>query len=572
MTISAGSGNPGAIAVQFISANSGSIKNVTITSTDEGGTYGIYMPYGSQHNYCRDITIENYKVAISVGEVKENDIYNAFEYLTLRNQRKHAIEVFAGGFYLRKLLSDQSTFQKETIKLLDDEAQLAIYQSYFDGGGANAAITHSQDIRQMTLIRNSNFTGYTKALDLYNSTEDLEAGLISGYVSDTIFALRPGQERVPKALIEVEESPIIPWDTDTANWVVVEDFGTVADGSTDDYDAIQAALNSGKSTVFFTKQEYKIGSTLKIPASVKQIHFMRCNFNYGAKFSIEETSADILYLNGIRGKQTILSRNASRPLVIHEGSTDINTSTSIAGPQKMFLENCTGTGSEDFFCATNQTVWARGLNNEAAPANKLQDFYCNGGKLWIFGFKTENKPVSPLHVTNGGTLEALGGISYLMEADITEEPMIKNNNSSASVTMATQFRGSFTTSVNEMVGSNVYTVSKDALPRSSLVTAERRFVPLYVSYANSFPTGYEIAPRFQEILIYPNPVNHKAFTICTDELVDVQLINLLGVVQADFSDIYGTRKVDVSRLNSGMYLVRMTNASNEQLVRKIYVN
>ena len=53
------------------------------------------------------------------------------------------------------------------------------------------------------------------------------------------------------------------------DFVSVEDFGAVGNGTTDDYAAFNAALNSGARKVYALKANYKLNSTLVIPAGVE---------------------------------------------------------------------------------------------------------------------------------------------------------------------------------------------------------------------------------------------------------------------------------------------------------------
>ena len=51
-------------------------------------------------------------------------------------------------------------------------------------------------------------------------------------------------------------------------------YGAIGDGTTDDSDAVQQAMNSGKSTVYFSKAAYKIGKPIDVPATVRCVNFL----------------------------------------------------------------------------------------------------------------------------------------------------------------------------------------------------------------------------------------------------------------------------------------------------------
>jgi hypothetical protein len=57
-------------------------------------------------------------------------------------------------------------------------------------------------------------------------------------------------------------------------WASVDDFGAKGDGLTDDTEAVQRAMNSGKPVVWFPKACYVINGTVAIPATVREVAFL----------------------------------------------------------------------------------------------------------------------------------------------------------------------------------------------------------------------------------------------------------------------------------------------------------
>jgi hypothetical protein len=146
-------------------------------------------------------------------------------------------------------------------------------------------------------------------------------------------------------------------------------------------------------------------------------------------------------------------------------------------PVETFLENCTNIGGNPDFCVKGQQVWGRGLNNETVRG---ANFVCDGGTLWVFNFKTENKPYPSFVVKNGGRLEVLGGYANAVTPTAKDSPMIIVENSQASVTMFTDNWTVFGDIV-ETRGGEKRTVSATAFPRRKTTRRDLLFVPLYVA-------------------------------------------------------------------------------------------
>lgn len=538
VTVSAGSGNDGAIGVQFIGANSAGLANVKITADDDGGPHGLYMPVGSVHAYHHDITIENYNRAIFIEY--DHDMYNAFEYLTIRDQRSHGIRHEGGGLYIRRMLCDQSNYHSGGIRLLTDGPQLCVYDSLFDGGSTSApAVYQSQTDRQMTLLRNCYINGYTKAVDGPGSTVDHDSGFVEEFSNKGMYSTRPDQIQKSLAL-PAFDTPTVNWQTTLSNWKLVRD----RQGSeTSDDAAIQEALNSGKPCIYFPKKNYTINQPMTVPATVKQIQFMRCRFNWGANLHINESSSRVLLLDGIAGSKFIVTRNASRPVILRDCSADINTSTGIADQQQLFVENCSAVGAEDNFCGPNQSVWARGINNEEAEGNEPHDLFCNGGNLWIFGFKTENKPVHVMEAKNGGSLEALGGMVVVMP-DMDSTPMIKNTDSSVSVSMLTQYQGIFTQTIEDTLNGVTRSMDWTEFPVHYGKYASNYFVPLYASFdLGSFTASSDYGQPLQSGSAHYSDGTYKvgASGDNGEGHIAYRTLNDSGCITAQLTRVDGTR-------------------------------
>lgn len=222
---------------------------------------------------------------------------------------------------------------------------------------------------------------------------------------------------------------------DARDCACVDDFGAKGDGKTDATEAIQRAMNSGKSIILFGEGHYLVNGEIKIPASVKTIDFMFCDLfagerlretKNGALFSIEESSEDILYMENLYtfeqfyGYMRLIKHASVRDLFL----SDIHTQTAsmyfntVPG-SKVYLDNCactTGTysldtilvreGKKPEYCGVipfefhGQEVYGRQINPERADIELLND----GSKVYIDGYKVEG-PGTAVKTINGGSTQ-----------------------------------------------------------------------------------------------------------------------------------------------------------------------
>lgn len=208
----------------------------------------------------------------------------------------------------------------------------------------------------------------------------------------------------------------------------VDDFGARGDGITDSTDAIQKALNSGKTYVYFGTGHYLVNGTVTVPETVRTIDFMYCDFYSGENF-IQGNTDSFLKIIG-KGENHLLLKNVftwekfygkfrfinhagTRTLVLRDLHTQCAGMyfNSVEGG-KVFIENCACTMGGGEFCAISpyafmgQKVWCRQINPERGNVQILNDH----SDLWILGMKTESssKPSVAVENVNGGRTEGFG--------------------------------------------------------------------------------------------------------------------------------------------------------------------
>lgn len=86
-----------------------------------------------------------------------------------------------------------------------------------------------------------------------------------------------------------------------ADVAVVEDFGAVGDGKTDDTAAVRRAMASGRGKVLFSRANYRLDGPVAVPASVREIdalhaNVVRCRASDDAVFRCDEVADEPIAL------------------------------------------------------------------------------------------------------------------------------------------------------------------------------------------------------------------------------------------------------------------------------------
>ncbi len=481
LTIYTGSGNPGVAGIHFQGANSARMSNVSITSGDGGGVCGIWLKTGSVQAYLKDISITGFNYGVLSMPNAENS--SGFEHVTFSNQTTAGVYIQGGGISIRDLDFNQATLHVPAVQFTGTGGSCVLLDSHLNGGSSASPAVVITSPKQDFFARNVLVSGYTIAVQNQGATavQGPFIGEYCAFVPTTLFNV-PDQHSFA---MPVQDTPTVAWETNLANWVNVGDYGAVGDGTTDDTTAIQAAFTAagsgGKTVVYFPKLAYKISGTINIPASVNRVDFMFCSISGGA-FAVNAASSNPLILVGKTG-YTSTSIKAARTVIaeFHSGNL-VNQQTA---PINTFVESCTNMGGGGSFCTAGQNLWARCINDENGSGT---DIVANGANLWIFNYKTENKPCIAIESENGAFVEVLGGYTNCTTSPGTT-PMLVNTNANMCFNGFTNMTGTFPTVISETQGSSTLTAPNTSFPPRGGTYASNFYVPLYLGGArpsNSF--------------------------------------------------------------------------------------
>lgn len=449
-----GKGNPGAIGVRFNGSNVGCLRDVDIRSGDGTGVIGLDLSFDDDFGPCcvKNVRVSGFDIGIA-NKYGVNGV--VFENVTLAGQKK---------------LGWLNNGQAITVRNLVSENDVpAIRQEYWGGfftlidakltGRGAASIGPAIELRAGGMfVRNVAVSGYASAIE---RKEKQEIETVSGpLVGEWASATLPGSGAASLGL-PVKETPDVPWD-DLKDWAVITDYGAKADGQTDDSDALQRAIDSGKTTVCLPRGAVVLKKPIVIRGNVRRLigceTFLKfpATFPEGSNiFTVGESAQPVLVVERFacwfwdnKSKANFIDNPTSRTLVLRElgdvdDTSDQNPNgrgTVISGPGELFVEDVTGR----FHLKPGVKAWMRYINPETNQdhRNTMPEgqwhLKNDGGSLWILGIKTEGP--GPVIVTrDGGKTELLGGLAYSSGGARTQDQpafIVEDSQASFSITEA----------------------------------------------------------------------------------------------------------------------------------------
>jgi len=472
LTVDTGNGNLGAIGIQFNASNQGSVRQVTIQSGDGAGVNGLDLNFADEIGplLVKNLTVKGFQYGIRTG-FRINS--QTFENITLINQREYGLYNTGQVVNIRGLKSDNAV-----TAIYNAGGRMTLLDSSLNGTGEAASKPALRsDYPLDLLVRNLKTSGYQAAIQ--NSNTSQVGPTIAEFRSGTVINQFPSPQQTLN--LPIKETPDVPWDDPSKTaWANVGAYGAKPNDSQDDTAAIQAAIDSGKTTVYFPVGTYNVTKTILIRKNVRRL--------IGTEATVEVPKTVNPGFKVVAGKNPIvvferigsgynptptLENASSRTLVIRDAT---NVSGNMTGSGDVFIENVVSNPWQTW-TFNNQNIWARQFNVENSGTHITN----NGGKLWILGLKTE-RGGTLIDTKGGGKTELLGGLAYTTTAgpDGTQNyPMFINNGSSISITLGEVNFGSpnYTTYVRETSGGITRNLTGKSLP--SYVGSGKQ-IPLYV--------------------------------------------------------------------------------------------
>ncbi len=441
LTIDVGKGNPGAVGVDYLASNTGTIRDVLIRSGDGAGFCGVDMtkPWPGPC-LLKNVRIEGFDYGVMT---RHSEYSVTFENIILSRQRRAGVRNDGNILCMRRIQSIGPA------PAIESRGMLILLEGDFKGGAPGTAAVKSTGL---TYLRNVRAAGFDGVLQSGPAT-------VAEYVSGTpksLFPSPPGSLKLP-----VEETPEVPYDPP----------GMWARGG--DRAATQRAIDSGRTTVYIPFGEYRFDQPVVIRGNVRRIHGMNSNVFPGRGMEgkplwrYEGTAHKAVVMEWMDG--CIIEHAGPNALVMRHmvHATQVNTPN--CGP--LFIEDVCG-GPWTF--ENPQKIWARHLNVERDPFN-IRNY---GATLWILGFKSE-RPGLQVENRKGAWTEILGGLVYPCSRVPDDRPMFVNHESSLSVMIrqtsyvpggihrikVEETRDGVTQTLSEL-GENLYVGAKTPPPRA----------------------------------------------------------------------------------------------------------
>ena len=433
LTIEVGANNPGAVALNYLNNNQGTVEGVTIRSRDpqRRGKAGL----GLVCNWPGPALIKNVRIeGFDFGVWSTIGQYSmAFEHLELEGQREAGIWNGSQPLSIRGLRSKNAV---PAIKNTSWGSLVVLIDSELTGGAAGAAAIENADSSKEgengpgLFVRNLKTQGYKFAITSRTAekTADVPGPVVAEFVSHEIRALGTAQKK--SLALPIEETPTVP-DDPPARWVSVtkfppREFEAVEKGrpvkKKDWSPAIQQAIDSGAATVYFSKlekEQYEMQDTVVVRGKVRRIIGMENGIVTGAgfagtekaEFRFEDGEAPVVVFerfNNTYGNTAKyrFEQATTRTVVLKNLGCQGYRNTKPGG--RLFIEDVVG----DRWDFDRQKVWARQLNPEA-KGDEADTFNIRnrGGDVWILNLKTEG-PKTAVETSGGGRTEVLGGYLY----------------------------------------------------------------------------------------------------------------------------------------------------------------
>ena len=427
LTFDVGDGNPGAIALQFYSNNSGAVRDCRFIAGEGSGAVGLDLAHRDMNGplLIRNCEIVGFQRGISTAHSVNGQ---TFENISLRGQREIGFQNQGQAISIRGLTSDNA------VPAIGSYGTFLLVAANLSGRGEAAkapAIVNYNGGR--LFLRDIKTTGYGRAVADMATPDFATAFRIQG--DDKLGSLGPDiaeycshaptspfPSLAHSLRLPVKDTPDVPWD-DPKTWANVDDFGADPTGQADSSAAIQKAMDSGASTVFLPGS-YNLRSTVTIRGKVRRVVGLGGMINYGKglrpDFRLVDGDAPVVgmeHFGNIHGGLEIATR---RTLMLRSVSDCDLTSTAAAAGGEIFLEDVVTHGLK----LHQQRVWARQLNIENEGKHLVND----ASDLWILGYKTE-RGGTLLETRGGGRSEVLGGFSYTTTAGKLA-PMFVNDKAS----------------------------------------------------------------------------------------------------------------------------------------------
>jgi hypothetical protein len=406
MTIHAGAGNAGAVAVAYVCNNYGVIRNVTFTSTN-AAYMAIDMTRGSGPALISFVTISGaYQTGIDL-RITEQSM--TFEHLTISGTTVCGIKCPQNILSCRDInITCNGGYGVDPSEGTGTEVvppwgYNGLVWTWIDGtiGGTGTA-----PVLLTTVGGNRNWKN-VKAVNFNGSVNTDFSGVwrLGAQIGTPNWAITPKNTPTPAY-------------HGTGTWLKI----VAPQQPTDATSAIQTALNSSTTAAvaYLPTGDYSITGNITIPDNYERIEIMYSRFwttSYVPIFKVNNTRTKDLFLRRMLSTQagsaseSLIQWNVSSRLIVTDGS--VFNIDHMPGGGEVYIENI-NCGHLTLYGSTS-TVFCRQLDPESG-STKVFNYNEN---LWVLGFKTETSVTSLQQI--GGNTELIG--NFALPNNLATVPM-----------------------------------------------------------------------------------------------------------------------------------------------------
>lgn len=410
LTIDVGAENPGAVGLHYLNNNQGTVRDVTIRSSDPGlaGKAGLALVTNwPGPAYIHRVTIEGF----DIGLWSENSQYSFIcEQLLLSRQRVVGIENIGQTLSIRKLTSNNSV---PAVRTRGAAAMLTLLDSSLIGGGAETTAIEAEEDATL-IVERVTTSGYARSIrsTLRGQSREAVKTKVESFLSHPVLPLKT-EVRTP-TLMSIEETPELALPS-ANEWVSVAQFGAVpisGKNAPDAGPAIQRAIDAGKQVVYLPQAVYAIRTPVRVRGRVQRIIGMESTLRLltgdAPAFIIEDGASPVVIFERMQGDygsdtSVCFEHASTRTLVLRQLMLGGYRNTVKGG--QVFLDDVCGNA----WNFDGQRVWARQLNTEAKGDGDF-NVRCRDTEFWAMCLKTEG-PRTVITAT-GGRVELWGGFFY----------------------------------------------------------------------------------------------------------------------------------------------------------------
>lgn len=383
MTIDTGSGNIGAIGVRYSVANVGSMRHVTIKSSDASkrGIYGLMFGTTAGPGMIADVTIDGFNIGIYTEGNIVNDIVGSN--VVLKNQLVKGIEHNTKSLAFEDLTVINTPL---AIDITSSDAAMILDGASFTGttGPAVKVATNAY-----FWGRNLTSTGFTNIITQGTTARFVgRSSLIewasTNYRAGTSSVAWTENSGYVSLNLENKRAPEYT-NTNLAEWKCPQDFGYTGTG--DVGPSLRSAIASGAKVIYLPYGDYSLTTNVTINNQVRLFDGLHSEINAsGGAQIIVDSAFPVILQNYTPGGLTVVHNSDNTTVIRDIGNnngyqfTDVTTGTSATGD--FFYENA----GANKHVVINQpvNVWIRQMNRERSECN-----ISGGAKVRVLGDNVE---------------------------------------------------------------------------------------------------------------------------------------------------------------------------------------